>query len=65
MISVVPLSKYCEISGEEEKTVVRRIERGVWQIGKEVCKMSGVRERWIDLTEVEKWARSGGSCRAA
>ena len=65
MIKVVPLSKYCELSGEEKKTVVRRIERGVWQTGKQVCEMSGVRERWIDLDEVEKWARNGGSCRVA
>ena len=65
MISVVPLSKYCEISGEEKKAVERRIDRGIWQIGKQVCKVHGVRERWIDLNEVEKWARNGGSCHAA
>ena len=65
MITVVPLSKYCDINNEKINTVIRRIERGVWQTGKQVLVIEGVKERWIDLTEVEKWARNGGSCREA
>lgn len=65
MLTVVPLSKYCEISGEKLKTVQARIQNGVWLEGKHVHKVSHVKERWVDLTEVEKWARSGGSYQAA
>jgi len=64
-LSVVPLSKYCEISGENPDTVKRRIERGVWVLGRQVCKMQHVKERWIDLDEVDKWARNGGNFQAA
>ena len=64
-LSIVPLKKYCELSGESIDAVTRRIERGVWAEGKQVKKIANVRERWIDLEEVEKWARNGGSCHAA
>lgn len=65
MLTVVPLSKYCEISGESIRAVQSRIDRGVWLEGKQVIKVHKIKERWIDLTEVEKWVRNGGSCRAA
>ena len=65
MLNVVPLSKYCEISGEKLRTVQSRIEKGIWVEGKQVCKVSKVKERWIDLIEVEKWIRNGGGCQAA
>ena len=61
MLSVVPLSKYCEISGESVRAVQARITRGVWLEGKQVIKIEKIKERWIDLTEVEKWVRNGGS----
>jgi len=64
-LTIVPLSKYCDVSGESKRAVESRIERGVWQIGKQVVKIANVKERWIDLEEVAKWARSGGSCNAA
>ena len=64
-LSIVPLGKYCEISGEKRNTVEKRIERGVWTLGVQVVKLNNVKERWIDLTEVEKWARNGGSYRVA
>jgi hypothetical protein len=60
-LSVVPLQKYCEISGEHRKAVERRIERGIWQVGKQALKIERIKERWIDLNEVEKWAREASS----
>ena len=65
MMTVVPLSKYCEISGESLQAVQRRITRGIWVEGTQVIKIDRIKERWIDLTEVEKWARNGGSYQAA
>ena len=59
--SIVPLSKYCAIYGENQRAVQARIERGVWVEGKQVHKVQNVKERWIDLDEVEKWVRNGGS----
>ncbi len=64
-LSVVPIAKYCELSGEKPDAVKRRIERGIWTVGKQVCKVAHVKERWIDLEEVDKWARNGGDFRAA
>ncbi|WP_105190011.1 hypothetical protein [Pseudoalteromonas sp. T1lg48] len=57
MRKLVPLSKYCELSGEKRKAVERRIERGIWAYGEQVLKIKGVRERWIDLAAVEAWVR--------
>ncbi|MFT6586043.1 MAG: hypothetical protein ACJAUY_000624 [Cognaticolwellia sp.] len=65
MLSVVPISKYCELSGEKVRTVQARIERGVWQEGKHVHKVKNVKERFVDLVEIEKWVRNGGGFRAA
>jgi hypothetical protein len=65
MLSVVPLKKYCEISGENLKAVQARIEKGIWLEGKQVHKIQNVKERWVDLKEVEKWARRGGKFQAA
>lgn len=65
MQTVVPLSKYCELYGENQRAVQSRIERGIWLEGKQVIKVSKVKERWIDLIEVEKWVRNGGSYQAA
>lgn len=61
----MPLSKYCELSGETLRAVQARISKGVWVEGKQVHKVKNVKERFVDLTEVEKWVRSGGSYRAA
>lgn len=65
MITVVPLSKYCDLSGEKQRTVQARIAKGIWLEGKQVYKIKNMKERWIDLTEVEKWARNGGSYQVA
>ncbi|CAG9000626.1 MAG: hypothetical protein CENE_02626 [Candidatus Celerinatantimonas neptuna] len=59
MLGCVPLSQYCHISGESEAAVKKRIERGIWQIGVQVRKVNGVKERWIDLEAVTEWARNG------
>ena len=61
MLTVVPIKKYCEISGETLRAVQARIEKGIWLEGKQVHKVKNVKERWIDLIEVEKWARNGGN----
>lgn len=65
MMETVPLKQYCKISGESVEAVNRRIERGIWVEGTHYVKVQHVRERWIDIKEVEKWVRNGGSCHAA
>lgn len=64
MISLdcVPLSAYCTQTGESIDAINKRIQRGVWKEGVQVLKVEGVKERWIDLTEVTKWARKGRTC---
>lgn len=56
-LDCVPISKYCLDSGETVDAVNKRIQRGLWVEGVQVLKVDGVKERWIDLTEVSKWAR--------
>lgn len=61
MLTTVPLSKYCAISGESVKAVERRIERGYWIKGKHYFSIANVRERWVDLVAISEWARTSGS----
>lgn len=56
-LDVVPISSYCAAVGESLDAVNKRLQRGVWQEGVHVLKVDGVKERWIDLKEIEKWAR--------
>lgn len=60
-IECVPLSAYCKESGETVEAINKRIQRGLWREGIQVLKVDGVKERWIDLTEVAKWARHNKS----
>ncbi|AOW76279.1 excisionase [Colwellia sp. PAMC 20917] len=63
MLNILPLHQYCEISGESQTAVIKRIERGIWIVGQHVIKIPNVRERWIDIIEVEKWARKNKKTR--
>ncbi|MEQ3658657.1 MAG: hypothetical protein ABNH21_06845 [Glaciecola sp.] len=64
-MNVRKLSAYCAEFGETKTAVTKRIETGVWREGEQWFKVSGSKERWIDLEGVEKWVRNGGSYRAA
>jgi len=61
MLTTVPLSQYCVISGESIKAVERRIERGYWVKGSHYFTPANVRERWVDLVAISDWARNSGS----
>jgi len=56
-IECIPITTYCEMAGESLDAINKRIQRGIWQEGIHVLKVDGVKERWIDLAEVSKWAR--------
>ncbi|WP_413499223.1 excisionase [Buttiauxella gaviniae] len=56
-LDCVPISAYCKETGETLDAINKRIQRGVWRDGVQVLKVEGVKERWIDLSEVAKWAR--------
>ena len=60
-LRTVPLTKYCELSGEDIESVRTRIKRGTWVKGIHAFKTDGVRELWIDLEAVERWIRNGGN----
>lgn len=57
-LECVPLSMYCQQTGETVEAINKRIQRGVWRDGKHIFKIEGVKERWVDLAEITKWARS-------
>ena len=61
VLTTVPLSQYCVISGESIKAVERRIERGSWVKGSHYFTPANVRERWVDLVAISDWARNSGS----
>ena len=60
-LRTVPLTKYCELSGEDIETVRQRIKRGHWVKGVHAIKPPHIRELWIDLEAVERWIRNGGN----
>lgn len=53
----MPITKYCEVFGLTLAQINRRLERGIWQKNVQVLEVEGVKERIIDLDEVDKWAR--------
>jgi len=57
-LDVMPISAYCHTTGESEEAINKRIQRKIWRMGVHVLKVDGVRERWIDTEEVNRWARS-------
>ncbi len=56
-IDCVPITIWCRDMGETLDAVNKRLQRGVWKEGVQVLNVEGSKERWIDLTEVSKWAR--------
>ncbi len=56
-LECIPLSAYCQMTGETPEAINKRIQRGIWREGVQVLKIEGVKERWIDLLEVNAWAR--------
>ncbi|EPN0969066.1 excisionase, partial [Salmonella enterica subsp. enterica serovar Schwarzengrund] len=60
-LDCVPISTYCKETGETLEAINKRVQRGVWREGVQVLKVEGVKERWIDLSEVAKWARQNCS----
>jgi len=56
-LDCVPISRYCEITGESLVAINKRIQRGIWKEGNQILKVDGVKERWVDLLEIAKWAR--------
>lgn len=59
MLRVIPLKKYCAITGESVGAIERRIDRGYWVLGVHYHKRKEVKERAIDLDAIEKWWREG------
>ncbi len=56
-MKVIPLSKYCEITGLKKESILKRLERGIWRLGVQVLKLRGIKEYHIDTEAVDKWAR--------
>ncbi|HFU7508431.1 TPA: excisionase [Escherichia coli] len=50
-----------ELLRGQSQILNKRVQRGVWREGVQVLKVEGVKERWIDLSEVAKWARQNCS----
>lgn len=56
-LECVPISMYCRATGESIEVINKRVRTGIWQEGRHVLRIYGVRERWIDLLAVTEWAR--------
>lgn len=53
----LPLSQYCEMTGETAEAVTTRVRRGHWLNGVHVRKPEGAKELWVNLRAVEDWAK--------
>lgn len=54
----IPIATYCEAFKTDVSVVNMRIARGTWQVGREILKPKGSKERYVDLDKVNQWARS-------
>lgn len=50
----IPISMYCKLFGESTDAINKRLQRQFWHEGVHVLKIEGVKERWIDMKEVNK-----------
>ena len=53
----MPIITYCKVFGLTPEQINMRLNRGVWQKDVHVLSVDGSKERFIDLEEVDKWAR--------
>ncbi|WP_339373883.1 excisionase [Aeromonas salmonicida] len=62
MPDAIPLSTYLStIEITDRDTINKRIQRGIWQQGVHIVNVDGVKERWVNITEVMKWAMKNSS----
>ncbi|MXR37253.1 hypothetical protein [Craterilacuibacter sinensis] len=60
LLEWVPLSRYCEASGESSECIRSRRRSGIWLEGVE-WRRAGDKKIWINLKAVEKWASTSSS----
>lgn len=54
----VSIKAYCALTGETEKAITRRREKGIWLDGRHTT--IGPNGRlWVNLIEADKWVESG------
>ncbi len=57
MPDAIPLSTYLNtIELTDRDTINKRIQRGIWQLRVHIVNVDGVKERWVNIAEVTKWA---------
>lgn len=62
MPDAIPLSTYLStIEITDRDTINKRIQRGIWQLGVHIVNVDGVKERWVNIAEVTKWAMKNSS----
>ena len=55
-LGVLPLARYCQITGEKPNAIYQRRHKGIWQVG--VHLYQPVRGNWwVMLPAVQHWAR--------
>lgn len=52
----LPIETYCELYHDTVDAITYRVKTGHWQNGVHVIKPPGVKCRWVNIAEVEKWA---------
>jgi len=55
-LAVLPLVRYCQITGENANAIHQRRHRGVWVVGRELLKPEGG-DYWVDLVAVQDWVK--------
>ncbi len=56
-LECIPLKAYCDMVGESAEKVKKRVSSKEWRVGTQVIKVPGCTDWWVDLTEVNRWAR--------
>ncbi len=56
-MEVVPLKKYCEITGDTPNAIRTRIARGTWRYGEQVLKIRGIKQLHVDTAAADAWFR--------
>ena len=58
-LEMIPLRRYCQITGESHNAIHQRKFKGIWKEGVHLFKPDGS-DWWVSLPAVREWVRGEG-----
>lgn len=56
-MNILPLKEYCKVEGITADAVRHRLHDGRWRLGREVLRIRGFKNLYVDIEAVERFFR--------